>query len=96
MPGLLRTARALVRQGRRIVALAFAYNTLGIAAAATGYCIPCRGDPHARLEPQRYHPCCPRGPAIRFPPSASTNGDGRGKPLLRSIYRETTTTFSGR
>jgi len=40
LPGLLRTARALVRQGRRIVALAFAYNTLGIAAAATGHLHP--------------------------------------------------------
>jgi cation transport ATPase len=40
LPGLLRTARALVRQGRHIVALAFAYNTLGIAAAATGHLHP--------------------------------------------------------
>jgi P-type E1-E2 ATPase len=40
LPGLLRTARALVRQGRRIVGLAFAYNTLGIAAAATGHLHP--------------------------------------------------------
>jgi len=40
LPGLLRTARALVRQGRRIVALAFAYNTLGIAAAVTGHLHP--------------------------------------------------------
>jgi Cu+-exporting ATPase len=40
LPGLLRTARALVRQGRHILALAFAYNTLGIAAAASGHLHP--------------------------------------------------------
>ena len=40
LPDLLRAARDLVRQGRRIVALAFAYNTLGIAAAATGHLHP--------------------------------------------------------
>ena len=40
LPVLLRTARALVCQGRHIVALAFAYNTLGIAAAATGHLHP--------------------------------------------------------
>ncbi len=40
LPGLLEGARDLVRQGRRIVGLSFAYNTLGIAAAASGYLHP--------------------------------------------------------
>ena len=40
LPALLEAARKLVRKGRRIVGLSFAYNTLGIAAAATGYLHP--------------------------------------------------------
>ncbi len=40
LPSLLRAARDVVRQGRRIVGLSFAYNTLGIAAAASGYLHP--------------------------------------------------------
>ncbi len=40
LPGLFQAARDLVRQGRRIVGISFAYNAIGIAAAASGHLHP--------------------------------------------------------
>ncbi len=40
LPGLFQAARHLVHQARRIVGISFAYNTIGIAAAASGYLHP--------------------------------------------------------